>query len=260
GGSSAAGQDPARRRPRAGTRATHRGRVTPPAASSVSESWDALERDLTALFAEGVGAPLPDDAFDRWALRVFRWQYAQNAPFRGYCDGHGATPATVERWTQVPPVPTSAFKHVRLLSLGPEGREEALFRTSGTTRGRERRGEHPIASLALYRAALLPPFRAHLLPDGVRPRLLSLAPPPALAPHSSLGHMLGAVVDAVAAEGSAWIAGEDGAPDAVRAREALRAAAAEDAPVLIATTAFALVHLLDALAREGVNLRLPGGS
>ncbi|MGD2070417.1 MAG: hypothetical protein PVI57_17205, partial [Gemmatimonadota bacterium] len=38
-------------------------------------SFAALARDLEGLFARGVRAALEDDAFDRWALRVFRHQF-----------------------------------------------------------------------------------------------------------------------------------------------------------------------------------------
>jgi hypothetical protein len=223
------------------------------------EGFDRLAADLTRLFERGVDEPLDDRAFSDWALRVFRWQFATNAPYRGYCRARGVTPDEVARWEDVPPVPTSAFKRLRLLSV-EEGRgPEVVFRTSGTSAGTERRGEHAVASLALYRAALLPPLRAHVL-TGTRPRLLSLIPSAADAPQSSLSQMVGALADELGAEPTGWFARSDGslAQDALVA--AARAAMDERVPVLVATTAFALVHWLDGLARSGVRLRLPEGS
>jgi hypothetical protein len=169
----------------------------------------------------------------------------------------------VRDWRDIPPAPTTAFKHLRLLSV-EEGRDaEALFRTSGTTKGAERRGEHPVASLALYRASLLPTFRAHVVAGADGLDLLSLVPTPADAPHSSLSRMLGAVAEELAGKGiarSAWLAAADGSLDLPGLLAAARVAEAERRPVLITATAFALVHWLDALAREGVRLRRPDGS
>lgn len=239
--------------------------------------FDALAAELQALFARG-GPALDDAAFERWALRLFAWQFAHNRAYRGYCEGRGVTPGTVSGWRDVPPVPTSAFKHVPLLSV-EEGRvPEALFRTSGTTRGAERRGEHPVASLALYRASLLPPFRAHVLAGAADLSLISLVPSPEHAPHSSLSRMIGAVAEAMSAaapgldeadgtpgpgallDAPPWFAEGDGSLRLGALLDAASAAASEARPVLITATAFALVHWLDALAQRGFVLRLPEGS
>ncbi len=232
------------RKPRAGTGAAEHPR------------FDELAGELATVFAR----PLDERTFETWALRAFRWQFDHDAAFRGYCAGRGATPATVARWQDVPPVPTAAFKRLRFLAVEQGRGPEAVFRTSGTTGGTERRGEHAVASLALYRAALLPAFRAHLLPDGARPPVLALVPSPEEAPRSSLSRMIGVVIEELGGEGSAWLARADGAIDARPLLEALRAAAASDLPVLVAATAFGLVHALDALVVEGARIRLPEGS
>src|SRR5262249_43842466 len=150
------------------------------------------------------------------------------------------------------------FKHLRLLSVEVGREAEAVFRTSGTTQGDERRGEHPVASLALYRAALLPPFGKHVLAGAQALTLLSLIPSPQLAPHSSLSTMIGAVEEEVGLF-PPWFALADGSLRLAALLEAARSAEVEKRPVLITTTAFALVHWLDALARDGVTLRLPEG-
>jgi hypothetical protein len=223
------------------------------------ESFDGLAADLTRLFERGVEHALAEAAFGDWALRVFRWQFGTSAPYRGYCSARGATPGTVARWEDVPPVPTSAFKRLRLLSVEAGREPEVVFRTSGTSAGAERRGEHAVASLALYRAALLPALRAHVL-AGARPRLLSLVPSVADAPHSSLSRMIGALADELDPGSTGWFARADGSLVAGALRSAARSAMDERAPVLVATTAFALVHWLDELARAGVRLALPEGS
>jgi hypothetical protein len=226
-------------------------------------SFDGLAADLCALLARGVGSPLTDDEFNRWALRVFRWQVEHNPAYRGYCEGRDATPASVTRWEEIPPVPTSAFKHLRLLSVEPGRAPEASFRTSGTTRGAERRGEHAVASLALYRAALLPTFRAYVVPDvrpGARLPVLALVPSAIDAPHSSLSYMITTAIDELGDARSRWLAAADGDLDGRSLLGALGAAENAGRPVLIVATAFALVHALDLLGTAGARFRLPEGS
>ena len=222
-------------------------------------SFDQLAADLTELFRRGVGEPLDDAGFNGSALRVFRWQYEHNVPFRGYCAGRGATPGSVTSWEQVPPVPTGAFKRLRMLSMEEGGEPDVVFHTSGTT-GTQRRGEHPVASLPLYRSALLPIFRAHLLPDGARLPVFALVPAPEEAPQSSLSHMIGAVSEAFGAEGGGWFAAADGALHESALRRAVEAAVDAGRPVLIAATAFALAHWLGGLARDELRFVLPEGS
>jgi acyl-protein synthetase LuxE len=218
-----------------------------------------LKQRLLAVIAQGAHAPLDDAEFDALARAVFAHQYACNAPYRAFCDRRGATPETVRDWAGVPAVPTDAFKAAALVCGDPSA-AAAVFRTSGTTRGRERRGAHYFADLALYDASLRAGFSAHLLPDGAHPRILSLVPSPADLPDSSLSHMIGEVMRDVAAPGSGWFVSPDGGIAGERLREAVRAAEADGAPVCIPGTAFAFVHWLDELAASGERFRLPSGS
>ena len=49
-----------------------------------------------------------DDArFDSLARALFAFQFERCAPYRRFCEARGRTPATVERWQDVPTVPTS---------------------------------------------------------------------------------------------------------------------------------------------------------
>ncbi|HEX8245781.1 MAG TPA: hypothetical protein VF541_19870, partial [Longimicrobium sp.] len=206
-----------------------------------------LKQRLLAVIARGAHAPLDEAEFGALALAVFAHQYACNAPYRAFCDRRGATPESVRHWADVPAVPTDAFKAAALV-CGDASSAAAVFRTSGTTQGRERRGAHYVPDLALYDAALRAGFRAHLLPDGARPRILSLVPSPADLPDSSLSHMVGEVMRDFAAPGSGWFVSPDGGIAGERLREALRSAQADGAPVCIPGTAFAFVHWLDELA------------
>jgi len=233
--------------------------LSSPEAGPAEPSFERLVADLDGLFQRGVGEALDETVFNGWALRVFRWQFQHNTALRGYCLGRGATPGTVASWEDVPAVPTGAFKRLRLLSA-EEGREpDAVFHTSATSRT-ERRGEHPVASLRLYRSALLPAFSVHLLPDGARLPVLALMPSPQDAPTSSLSYMIGAVSEAFGAEGGGWFAAADGELQQEELLRAVEGAVDTGAPVLIAATAFALAHWLDGLARDDLRFVLPEGS
>jgi hypothetical protein len=218
-----------------------------------------LRRRLLDVIARGAHAPLDDAAFGVLAREVFAHQYACNAPYRAYCYRRGASPDSVGGWLDVPAVPTDAFKAAALV-CGDPASAAAVFRTSGTTLGSERRGTHYIPSLSLYDAALRAGFSAHLLPDGARPRVLSLVPSPDELPDSSLSHMIGEVMRDFAAPGSGWFVSADGGIAHDRLRDALRAAEAAGEPVCIPGTAFAFVHWLDALAAAGEHFHLPEGS
>jgi hypothetical protein len=218
----------------------------------------ALADELAALFARGVEIPLAEPEFDRLALAVFRHQHARNAPYAALCEARGVTPAGVAHWTEVPTVWTDAFKFADFTTVPPEA-VRVTYRTSGTTRSEERRGRHLLPDTRLYDASLLPNFRAHVLPDRARMRMLICGPTAESFPDSSLGHMLSRVREAFGAAGSGVFWSREG-PEFAGLAAALRAAEGEGEPVCLLGTAFGLVHLLDWLAERDLAFRLPAGS
>lgn len=217
-----------------------------------------LRAELLRRIEAGPRAEITDADFNTLALGVFRHQFQNNSPYRAFCERRDATPRTVRHWSAIPAVPTSAFKAIPLV-CGDPAEVEAVFRTSGTTVGPERRGEHYVPDLTLYHASLRAGFEAHLLPDGARLPLLSLIPPPQELPDSSLSHMVHAVMAEFGAEGSAYFVGPAGIDDQ-RVIEALGSAERDSHPVCVLATSFALVHLLDKLRERGERFRLPSGS
>lgn len=221
-----------------------------------------LVADLVALADEPLHRPLADDRFDALARRVFEYQLATNATYRAFCAGRGVAPDAWPGWEAVPAVPTRAFKDLDLISgRGPS--VEAVFRTSGTSRGSDRRGTHHVQSLEFYRALSLPWFRANLLPDlapGERIRVISLIPRAEVLPDSSLSTMVDFVMESCAAPGSTTVATPDRGVDADALLAALRAAETDGVRVLLPGTAFAFVHAVDALTADGARVRLPAGS
>ncbi|MGA7354400.1 MAG: hypothetical protein WBW76_03125 [Candidatus Cybelea sp.] len=209
---------------------------------SIIEAWH--RRDET----------LSDDAFNDLALRLFAYQLRYNAPYARYCVRLGLTsPPT---WEQIPGVPAAAFKEATLTTFDP--RDAALrFETSGTTRGVG--GLHYMETTALYDAALLAGFDRFVLADGARLRYFNLVPSPAERERSSLGYMMARVAEE-RGDGRAKCYLRDDELLAGEFEADLAAAIAEQQPVCIAATAFALVNLLDAMDAHSVRFALPDGS
>lgn len=224
--------------------------------------------------------------FDRLALELFALQFKHNPAYRKICEARRMTPDTVEHWTQVPFVPTAAFKELELSSIPPQERT-AVFHSSGTTEQKPSRHFHNVASMKVYEEMSWSWFAENILMSasdygGHRPPLqwadsdnsgdgslvrqakfdlIVLTPPPLRAPHSSLVHMfetarvrLGApesvFVGGLAADG-AWVLDFDSAIDALNHGQN---------PKLILGTAFSFVHLLDFLAEKNLRLFLPENS
>jgi len=206
-----------------------------------------------------------DAEFNGMALVLFALQFHHNAPYRKFCQSRNVAPDSITHWTQIPAVPTAAFKDLELTCLPPEART-TVFHSSGTTEQRPSRHFHFPESLSIYEASLWPWFERHVLSDLIpdTPRLTLLTPSPSESPSSSLVHMFEVVRRKLGAPSSAFV-GEiagDGAwtLNFEKALSALRQSAAEGRPLVLIGTAFSFVHLLDQLAEQGVRLTLPDGS
>jgi hypothetical protein len=197
--------------------------------------------------------------FESLAHDLFGYQFANCEPYRRFCERRGRTPDLVTHWREIPAVPAGAFKEMALRSF-PAERETHVFRTSGTST--ERRGALHLDTLELYEASLLPGFRRGVLPDlppGERTRIRVLAPSPAETPDSSLSQMFGVVLRELGDAASGFDV-QQGALQSGGLVTALERSAADGVTVALCGTAFALVHLLDALEGRGTRVPLAAGS
>jgi len=205
--------------------------------------------------------------FGRLALRLFSLQHRAVGPLFQLCQRRGIAPQDIREWRAIPALPTTAFKDYAVTSLHLEARTR-VFHSSGTTGHRPSRHFHSAGSLALYEASLLPFFRAHLLRGAGQGKgeftFLALTPSPAEAPHSSLAHMFATVIEAWGADDSAFVGAVecDGAwrVDTASTIALLRRRARIRRPVCVLGTAFAFVHLLDAMHESCLRCALPPGS
>jgi len=205
--------------------------------------------------------------FDQLALELFALQFQSNAAYRQVCEARGQTPATVQHWSQIPAVPTAAFKDLDLTCVAPDART-AVFHSSGTTEQRPSRHFHSPESLAVYEASLTAWFLENVPPDLrfaiADLRLICLTPPPSLVPHSSLVHMFDVVRREYALPASVFTGQLDATGswtlDFTSAYNQLTAAISSRQPVILLGTAFSFVHLLDFLAVKDLVFDLPHGS
>jgi hypothetical protein len=198
-----------------------------------------------------------DAGFDALALRLFAYQYANDEPYRRFCQRRGATPRSVKGWAGIPAVPIDAFKELSLRSR-PPAPADRVFMTSGTTRV-EVKGRHFHPTLAVYDMSMTRNFAHRFMQGRERMPMAILFPDEQAMPNSSLAHYL------------ALAAGEFGTPDsfyAVGAQgldtgalcEALAQAERSGTPFAMLGASFSFVHLLDALREQGRSFRLPAGS
>ena len=229
-------------------------------ARSLPPEGAELIEELAGLFRESEGIFGCDDMFDYMARRVHAVQRATNPVLRRFWDASGGSDPGA--WHRIPPVPVAAFRDVPI-SSGPA---EVVFRTSGTTSGATRRGEHHVASVDLYRAAARANYRRHLFgEDGAAKQtpgaaartvaVVSLIAHPTASPDSSLSAMAGFIAREPEVAEATWAFHPRHGVDGGAFKHAARAASH---PVLLLTTAFALVQLLDALGDAA--LPLPRGS
>jgi len=232
-----------------------------PRVSVVSES-----ESLHARVREFAAAAAPSSAaFESLATDIARFQFAHHAGFRRLVESRGG-PAVLASADGIPAVPVAAFRLTRVAVHPPE-LDLLRFETSGTTS--VNKGVHAFRTANTYRALSLAMGRRALV-AGAGPRLVvALAPDPGATQTSSLGFMMRTFMEAWdgrglsreaefdASERGRFLVSEAGI-DVEGLERALRIASVRRQPVLLLSTSFALVLLLDALA--GTELPLPPGS
>jgi hypothetical protein len=212
--------------------------------------------------------------FDTLALELFRLQFDRVPAYRRFCEAEGRAPGTVESWTEIPVLPTTAFKEFELTSI-PAAARTKVFESSGTTGHGHRddfrakpgaankqrsRHFHDAQSLAIYEFSSLMWARQHLPLDT---SLLFLTPPPARSPHSSLVHMFDLFRRSAGCE-SLFVgrvaAGNGWQIDIPHLISKCAELVDRRRPVGLLGTAFSLVHLLDELTARKLHFELPRAS
>ncbi len=225
----------------------------------IAEGRAAIEAELLAWMREGAWCE-DEERFDRLARALFAFQRSSCTTYRRFCETRGRTVENVASWRDIPAVPTGAFKEMRLRCFASE-RTQMVFRTSGTSG--QRRGELHLDTLEIYEASLWRTLQELLFPDlgdsRRPPAIRVLAPSPLEAPESSLSYMLSCLLQRLGSPRS----GFDIVQGTVRVDgliAAIQAAGDNDESLALCGTAFAFVHLLEALEKRGIELHCPEGS
>ncbi len=215
---------------------------------------------FAARLRDSICSGFQNETFDALALELFALQFKYNFAYRKICEAQKLTPQVVEYWTQIPAVPTSAFKELDLTSLAPNERT-TVFHSSGTTEQKSSRHFHNAESPAVYETSLWKWFQLHFGDAG---ELVFLTPNQNAAPHSSLVHMFETVRRKLGLPESAFIGNisDDGSwrVDFVETIQRLKKACDAGKPLTLLGTAFSFVHLLDFFAENNLRFRLPENS
>ena len=198
-----------------------------------------------------------DQQFDALAVRLFGWQYGNDAPYRRFCQRRGATPRTVQCWSDIPAVPIDGFKELELRSQ-PAATADRTFMTSGTTRG-DARGRHHHPTLAVYDSSMTRNFSHRFMRGVERIRMGILFPNEAVLPNSSLAHYLALAASGFGTPDSRCFVGAGGL-DTAAVCDALLAAERTGVPYALLGASYSFVHLMDELRQRGASFRLPPGS
>lgn len=256
-------------KPAGGVKPLHQNRVEPFAtvqsvAARVREFVRSTHSDLQD---SAPGQPLEtfESEFNALACELFKAQVESNAALAQLCRHRGVKSTDIERWEDVPAVPTAAFKEAEWTCLKPHERV-CVFHSSGTTQHRPSQHFHSADSLSLYEDSLRYGFeRSALAPSrGGRVAMLFLTPDPSKVPRSSLAHMMSILNRDYAISGARFL-GDMDAEGGWTIREedwirALNAATQNGCPVVVFGTAFNWVQALDCLDRRGLSFELPSGS
>jgi hypothetical protein len=169
---------------RAAIRATIRRAMADTPADPESDALHARARAFVRAFE--ARAPMPE-SFDALACDLARFQSRRIEGYARLCSARGVRPEKLTSASDVPAVPTDAFRAARVATFTEEA-TRVIFRTSGTTLGA--RGVHVLRDTGTYDVAAIA-FGRWALTRGLPERapVLVLGPPPREAADSSLTHM-----------------------------------------------------------------------
>ena len=198
-----------------------------------------------------------ENAFNGLALDLFAHQFENNKPFRQFSVRRERTPRTTKTWHEIPAVPISAFKDLRLSCSAPHETPHT-FMTSGTTIA-AKRGKSHHSTLAVYDASMKTNFKHRFMSDRDTIRMGILFPDEDVMPNSSLAHYLALALRHFGAPNSQYMWHQDGIDFASVLAE-LEHAETTGEPYALLGASSSFVHLTDEMRRHGKSVALPVGS
>lgn len=221
---------------------------------------EELDREVLRLMEEGNFDDLDDARFTRLALREFEYQFASCTPYRLFCQSQNKSPTNVSHWTEIPPVPTQAFKEAVISTCSVEGAVQ-VFKTSGTSSQGTKPGVvyRDEGGALLWRESGLRSYKQYVLPERDRILFYSLVPTVEQLPYASIAHHMEILIDRYGNPGSrSFFTSERFDMDALAI--ALREAEQQRSAVLINGATFTFVHFYDWCEKQQLRFNLPQGS
>lgn len=225
----------------------------------MTEESDGLHARVRAFARRSLDGATSSDDFDRLAMDIAAFQTKHVPGYDRLVASRGGLGLSAD---DIPAVPVDAFRLTRVAAHPPD-RDVARFVTSGTTGGPP--GVHALRTTATYRELCLAWGERALLSGRGSPVVVALAVAPDERRDSSLGFMMGTfmeewggthapagVLDERAA--SRFLLRADGV-DVAALEHAGSVALSREQSLLVLSTGFALVLLLDALG--GRVLKVP---
>jgi len=217
----------------------------------------ALDQKIINFIRKGVDQQDPE-GFNKLALEVFALQFKSISLYRRYCEKRGIKPEKISSWEDVPALPTDVFK-VMEFSMVPSKRVRT-FMTSGTTNPEERgKVGYDEGGLRLMDATIEEAAASFLFPDGMKTKVLIIAPSPEMAPHMIMAYGMNHLKDYFGLPQSCFLVGRGGFEVETLLKE-LRSSEEEGTPVTLCGGSFGFVNFFDACREKGLRFKLPSSS
>lgn len=188
---------------------------------------------------------------DQDFIDLFHHQVKENTPYSNYVRALGISPDAVKHWSEIPALPTDAFKSTNNPSCLADKEKQTTFLTSGTTT--ETKGAHHFSNTSTYEKSILSGWEHCKLPP-LHPQTLILTPSGKDTPHSSLSHMFETLKLEICP--TAEFIMTDNIVDISK----VIAAAQSGQPVTLLGTALAFLQVFDALQDLGSKLQFAPAS
>ena len=227
--------------------------------NSPNATLESIYQEVSAFANEG--SDLFDDRrFNELALRIFRFQYDNNEPYRKYCQKKGVDPDGIDDWEEICAVPTEAFKQLTLSCFPPKDAAK-VFMTGGTT-DPQRRGKiyiHPLQLKFIQMANTLI-CKEYVFPDVDKLKLLMLMPSPEMIPTMYMLYGVKVTIDYLGTPESRFLISQEGF-DVQGLIAELRQAESSGEPVgIIGPTSAGFGKFFDYCRNVNLKFKLPPGS
>jgi len=216
-----------------------------------------LDQKILNFIRKGVDHQDPV-GFNKLALEVFALQFQSIPLYRRYCEKRGIEPAKISSWGEIPALPTDVFKVMELSMLPSQA--VRIFMTSGTTKPEERgKVGYDEGGLRLMDATIEEAASVFLFPDGMKTKILIIAPSPEMAPNMIMAYGMNRLKNGFGLPQSRFLVGREGFEVETLLKE-LHASEEESIPITLCGGSFGFVNFFDACREKGLRFKLPAGS